>query len=158
MGLADRLALIVSRTTDHFGEGYTVELLKRNTLAGSKLKDGGGSPALRTPIASAGITTLTLTSSATLSGVLYSGSLISIAGDATAYRTSADATPDRQQSNHYLLSSSPAVHHDGPCSHDRKSSSLHLHGCRWKHQGRGSKGTPANQPSETLPLPGQRSH
>lgn len=89
--LQDRLARLVERVTDHFSEGFTVQLLKRNTLSGSALADGGGSAALKTPIATAGATTLVLTSSANLSGILYSGSPLTIAGDPTTYHLTSNA-------------------------------------------------------------------
>jgi hypothetical protein len=90
MGLQDRLAQMVNRGTAYFSDGYSVQLLKRNTLSGSKLVDGGGSPGLNTTDQTSGSATLNLTSLVALSGSLFKGSALSIAGDATVYRTLAD--------------------------------------------------------------------
>jgi hypothetical protein len=93
MGIQDRLAQMVNRGTAYFSDGYTVQLQKRNTLTGSRLVDGGGTPGLVTSEMSAGVSSLSFTSAVTLTGVLFSGSTLTIAGDSTSYTTIGDATP-----------------------------------------------------------------
>jgi hypothetical protein len=100
---------MVNRVTDHFSEGFTIELQKRNTLAGSALADGGGSAALKTPNATAGATSLLLTSAVTLSGVLLKGSALTITGDPTAYTVAADAVPSNKS---ITVSFTPALAQD----------------------------------------------